>query len=140
MLRLAGHRGTVEGSCCPVLAFHGDETAFIEPEPGIELAAWLDYRARHWPGTANPHLFITQRSALGLGPAGHRWIKLKTGVPGGVQAIREDRILYEAHASGGDPRRLCDLFGLSVSAAERYTATLDHPDLINKARNGATFG
>ncbi len=49
------------------------------------LAAWLDYRARHWPRTANPHLFLTMRSALGTRPVCDRWIKLKTGVPGGVQ-------------------------------------------------------
>jgi hypothetical protein len=44
-----------------------------------------------------------------------------------VQAIREDRILHEAHATKGDVRHLCDLFGLSVAGAQRYTATLDHP-------------
>ena len=104
----------------------------------VRLAAWLDYRTRHWPGTANPHLFITMRSALGLNPAGDRWLFLKTGVPGGVQAIREDRILHEAHASGGDIRRICDLFGLWVSAAERYAATIDHPDLIAKATGQET--
>ena len=31
--------------------------------------------------------------------------------------------------SGGDQRRLADLFGLSIDAAARSTATLDHPDL-----------
>jgi len=49
------------------------------------------------------------------------------GMP--VHRIREDRILDEAHASSGDVRRLCDLFGLSIKGAERYTATLDHPSL-----------
>ena len=29
------------------------------------------------------------------------------------QALREDRILHEIHATGGDVRRLCDLFGVS---------------------------
>jgi hypothetical protein len=51
-----------------------------------------------------------------------------------VQTLREDRILHEAHATGGDPRRISDLFGLSISAATRYTNTIDHPDLI--ARSG----
>jgi hypothetical protein len=109
-----------------------DRTVLLAGPARVRLAAWLDYRARHWPDTANPHLFITMRSALGLNPVGDRWIGLKTGIAGGVQAIREDRILHEAHATGGDIRRICDLFGLSVTAAERYTATLDHPDLIAK--------
>lgn len=32
-------------------------------------------------------------------------------------------------ATGGDLRRLCDLFGLSISGAERYRSALNHPDL-----------
>ncbi|MFF1301609.1 hypothetical protein [Streptomyces sp. NPDC058307] len=39
--------------------------------------------------------------------------------------LREDRLLHEAEATGGDPRRICDLFGLSVGAALRYTGTVD---------------
>jgi hypothetical protein len=50
-----------------------------------------------------------------------------------VKAIREDRILHEVHASSGDIRRICGLFGLSISAAERYVGTIDHPDLIVKS-------
>jgi hypothetical protein len=43
------------------------------------------------------------------------------------QAIREDRILHEAHATSGDVLPLIDLSGLSVEGAQRYTATVDHP-------------
>ena len=113
-----------------------DRTVPLAAPARVRVAAWLDYRARHWPRTANPHLFVSMRSALGLNPVGDRWLYLKTGIPGGVQALREDRILHEAHASGGDIRLLCDLFGLSVTAASRYTATIDHPDLIARARGG----
>ncbi|MFP8905864.1 hypothetical protein [Streptomyces atacamensis] len=31
---------------------------------------WLDYRRSRWPNTANPHLLITQKTAVELGPAG----------------------------------------------------------------------
>jgi integrase len=93
------------------------------------LAAWLDYRNTRWPNTANPHLFVHYRTATQTRPVGLHWLHLKLG--SSVRAIREDRILDEAHASAGDLRRLCDLFGLSVKAAERYTATLDHPALAN---------
>jgi hypothetical protein len=41
-----------------------------------------------------------------------------------AQAIREDRILDEAIATG-DVRRICDLFGLTVEAALRYTGGCD---------------
>ena len=53
------------------------------------------------------------------------WITKRLGIS--AQAIREDRILHEAHATRGDVRRLIDLFGLSVEGAQRYTATVDHP-------------
>ena len=53
------------------------------------------------------------------------WITTRLGIS--AQAIREDQILHEVHATGGDVDRLCDLFGLSISGAERYTATVDHP-------------
>ena len=78
-----------------------------------------------WPGTANPHLFIHYRTAIHTGPVNHDWVTARLGMS--AQALREDRILHEAHATRGDVRRLCDLFGLSVSGAERYTATVDHP-------------
>jgi len=94
------------------------------------VTVWLDERARRWPATANPHLFIHARTALGTGPVGQRWVKLKTGLT--ARVMREDRILDEAHATGGDVRRLCDLFGLTVKGAQRYTATLSHPSLTSQ--------
>jgi integrase len=98
----------------------------------VRLTNYLDYRHRSWPNSANPHLFLTTRSANDTTPAGARWIKLKIDITGGTQALREDRVLDEAHATGGDLRRVCDMFGLSVTAAQRYTTTVDHPDLITK--------
>lgn len=46
-----------------------------------------------------------------------------------TQAIREDRILDELHATGGDVRRICDLFGLTITGAARYACVLNHPEL-----------
>jgi hypothetical protein len=105
----------------------GDRTILLASPVRQRLAAWLDYRNKRWPNTANPHLFIHYRTATQTRPVGVHWLHLKLGNP--VRVIREDRILNEAHASAGDLRRLCDLFGLSVKAASRYTATLDHPSL-----------
>ncbi|MEQ7011384.1 hypothetical protein ABN028_35000 [Actinopolymorpha sp. B17G11] len=91
------------------------------------LTAWLDHRAARWPNTANPHLFINTRTAGRLGQVSGGWINHILGVS--AQTVREDRILDEAIATDGDTRRLCDLFGLSIKAAERYTNTLDHARL-----------
>ena len=35
-------------------------------------------------------------------------------------------IVDEVRASGGDVKRICELFGITVETAMRYTATLDH--------------
>jgi len=45
-----------------------------------------------------------------------------------TRMLREDRILHETYASGGDVPRLCDLFGLTVGAPVRYLPSLE-PDL-----------
>jgi hypothetical protein len=96
------------------------------------LDAYLDERGASYPNSPNPHLFIHWRNAMYLRPVTPWWIRRRLGMSG--QAIRQDRILDEAHATAGDVRQVCDLFGLSVAMALRYTATvarianLDHPD------------
>jgi hypothetical protein len=82
------------------------------------LAAWLDERACRWPATVNPHLFINWYTAVRETPVSSPWISHTLGTS--PQAVREDRILDESLATGGDVRRLCDLFGLTVGGAERY--------------------
>ncbi|MDQ8707957.1 hypothetical protein RCO28_36650 [Streptomyces sp. LHD-70] len=61
-------------------------------------------------------------------PVSNVWINDVLGIP--TSRLREDRLLHEAEATGGDPRRICDLFGLSVGAALRYTGAIDHPGLV----------
>jgi hypothetical protein len=99
----------------------------IPPPVQQRLAAHLDHRTRRWPNTANPHLFVNQRTAAQTGPVGRRWIRLTLQLP--PRALREDRILDEAHARPGDARRLCDLFDMTVHTAERFTVAVEHPDL-----------
>lgn len=113
---------------------HVDGRTIVLAEPVRQrLATYLDYRNRRWPSSINPHLFLHYRTAGRLGPVGQRWIWLTIGPGINAAAIREDRILNEAHATGGDQRRLADLFGLSIQASTRYTATVDHPDLTQIA-------
>lgn len=108
------------------LALEGRDVPLAGPVL-VRLGAWLDHRARTWPGSINPHLFISRRSAPRLVPVGRQFPWKRTNLR--PQALREDRILQEIHATGGDIRRICDLFGLSVQAATRYAATLGHPEL-----------
>lgn len=90
------------------------------------LSAWLDERARRWPGTINPYLFINKNTAVRTDPVSVAWITQTIGFP--AKLIRQDRILDEALASGGDVRRLSDMFGINVQTALRYAHTTDQPD------------
>ncbi|HUY44559.1 MAG TPA: hypothetical protein VMV92_02350 [Streptosporangiaceae bacterium] len=105
-----------------------DRTILLARPVRDRITAWLDYRAIRWPNTANPHLLVNTQTAVRTGPVSHWWINQTLGLA--AQAVREDRILDEAIATGGDVRRLCDLFGLSVKGAWRYAAALGHPTLI----------
>jgi hypothetical protein len=93
------------------------------------LTAYLNHRQTRWPYTSNPYLFVTTRTASSDVPVSRRWVWQALGPKLSAADVRQDRILDEAHATGGDVRRLADLFGLSVKAGSRYTATVDHPDL-----------
>jgi hypothetical protein len=89
-------------------------------EPARErLNHWLDQRARRWPNTSNPYLFINHYTAVRTTPVTHFWINKTLGIP--PRTIRDDRILHEAIATQGDARRLCDLFGLHIASTVRYT-------------------
>ena len=107
----------------------GDRTILLAGPVRARVTAWLDYRARRWPRTQNPHLLVNAYTAVRLGQVSAHYL---TGTLGASpQAVREDRILHEAQASSGDLRRVMDMFGLSVKGASRYTDTLGHPDLHN---------
>ncbi|WP_395108474.1 hypothetical protein [Actinomadura sp. SCN-SB] len=106
----------------------GDRTVLLADPVRQRLTRWLDHRAARWPATLNAHLFVNAYTAVRIGKVSHFYVIETVGMP--PHRIREDRILDEAHATGGDVRRLCDLFGLSIKGAERYTSTLETPDLV----------
>ena len=95
------------------------------------LAAWLDHRAMTWPATINPHLFINRRTGPRLTPVSRSFPLSHVSVA--ARTLREDRILDEVRAFGGDIRRICELFNITVDTAMRYTATLDTSDARNPA-------
>jgi hypothetical protein len=110
----------------------GDQVVLLAEPVRQRLRAYLDDRQRCWPNSANPHLFIHYRNAGSTRPATAWWVRKRLGMS--PQAIRQDRILDEAHASRGDVRRVCDLFGLSIAGAYRYTVTASHA-AINESRS-----
>lgn len=102
----------------------GNRSILLAEPVRVRLAAWLSHRNQRWPTTANPHVFLNHRNSSRTTAVGGRWLTLATGIP--IHLMREDRILHEARATGGDVRRICDLFGLTVEGALRY---LPEPDL-----------
>jgi hypothetical protein len=106
---------------------HLDGRTIPLAEPVLpRLSAWLDYRTAKWPATINPHLLVSLKTGPRLTPVSRGFPQGRQGLA--IQALREDRILDEVRASGGDVRRICELFGISVETAIRYTNTLDHTD------------
>ena len=109
---------------------HVDGRVLPLAEPVQErLTTYLTHRNTTWPHTPNGHLFINHRTIRRDNPVGHRWLRQTVGPGLTPSALREDRILNEANATGGDVRALADLFGLSINASTRYAATISHPDL-----------
>lgn len=89
--------------------------------PHRALLAWLEHRRATWPLTANPHVLISERTALDNGPVSHyylKWHLLLRGVH--LEHIRADRVLHEALTVGTDPLHLALVFNLSHTTASRY--------------------
>lgn len=107
----------------------GDNAVVIADPARTRVNVWLAERARRWPNTANPHVFISARTAVRTTPVSDAWITDKLRVS--PQKLREDRILAEAIANGGDIRRLCDLFDISVMTAQRYADVVLRPNEHN---------
>jgi len=88
------------------------------------LVAWLDHRRRRWPNTANAHLLISARTAVGHGPVSAPGINLMLrGLPATLERLRIDRQLEEALTHRADPLHLAVVFDLDESTAIRYAAS-----------------
>ena len=85
------------------------------------ITDWLDCRRQRWPNTANPHLLINRRTALGTEPVGRLWLTnpLRHQVAT-LERLRVDRQLEEALTHGPDPLHLAEVFGIAEMTAIRY--------------------
>jgi hypothetical protein len=100
---------------------HIDGRIILLAAPVLDLlAAYLDYRNRRWPNTANPHLFLHYRSASRLEPVGQRWIWLIIGRAStpGPSAKTASSTKPTPPAATPDASRTC-----SVSASKPAPAT-----------------
>lgn len=118
--------------------FLPNHTVLLAAPVRERLASWLDERGQRWPNTRNAHLFVNFYTAVRVQPVSGRWILATTGIP--PRDIRRDRIAHEAIATGGDLRRICDLFGISISSAERYSHASDQPATTDSTVGSPTRG
>lgn len=86
------------------------------------LRAWLAYRHATWPHTPNRHVLLSEKTALGDGPVSRGYVNFHLKPHGvSVERIRRDRVLHEALTGRADPLHLALMFGISQSAASKYT-------------------
>nr|WP_138968746.1 hypothetical protein [Streptomyces sp. YIM 121038] len=107
-------------------------TLYLEQFTHQLAADWLTYRYQRWPTSTNPHLLVSQKTAVDPDhPAVHPGM-LRLVLPKGVtpEGLRQDRILNEALETA-DPLKLMRLFGITERTAMRYVKAA-HPERTAK--------
>jgi integrase len=85
------------------------------------ISDYLGYRRSRWPGTANPHVLISQQTAHDIRPVTSYYLsRLFKGHGISLDRMRTDRWLEEALSRGPDPLHLAAVFGISANTAMRY--------------------
>jgi hypothetical protein len=134
IVALAGVHAARSSTICALLLTDADPGSGRlllagKPRPLDDLTArllrtWLEARRARWPRTANPHLLINAQTALGTGPASRTWATTTLrGHAATIEALRVDRQLEEAMATGADPLHLAVTFGLDPGTAVRYASS-----------------
>ncbi|MEY9988005.1 hypothetical protein ABIE67_000037 [Streptomyces sp. V4I8] len=107
-------------------------TVYLEEFTHQMATEWLTYRHRRWPASTNPHLLVSQKTALDPDQPAVSIGLLQGVLPKGVtlEGLRQDRILNEAFENA-DPLKLMRLFGITEQTAMRYVAAA-HPERTAK--------
>ncbi|MFF3642649.1 hypothetical protein [Streptomyces sp. NPDC002564] len=102
-------------------------TLYLEELTHQLAVDWTAYRHQCWPASTNPHLLVSQVSAVDPDHPAVSMGLLSAALPRGLtlSGLRQDRILNEASESA-DPLRLMRLFGVTGQTAMRYV-TVAHP-------------
>jgi len=114
-------------SCRLTVTWRSRHRVIYLDEVTVTLASqWLRYRHQRWPDSRNPHLLVSQQTAVEAGPVSYSWLR-DIFNPLGVHStrLRQDRILDEARHTA-DPVHLVRVFGSTDDTAMRYVYTA-HP-------------
>ncbi|MFC8593809.1 hypothetical protein [Streptomyces atroolivaceus] len=107
-------------------------TLYLEELTHQLAADWTAYRHHRWPVSSDPHLLVTQKTAVDPDHPTVSRGTLSGSLPRGLtlSGLRQDRILNEA-AENADPLRLMRLFGITEKTAMHYV-TAAHPERTAK--------
>ena len=120
----------------PVHHLHGRNllrhTLYLEELTHQLAADWTTYRHRRWLASTNPHLLVSQKTAVDPDHPAVSIGTLRAALPQGLtlDGLRQDRILNEAFESA-DPLKLMRLFGITEQTAMRYVGAA-HPERTAK--------
>jgi hypothetical protein len=96
---------------------------------GQALRGWLELRRVRWPASANPHLLVNQSTAGGLTPVTRGYVQVGFArLDVTAEDLRVDRLLAEVEATGADPLKLTEFFGITEPTAIRYCLGFASPD------------
>ena len=84
------------------------------------LLAWLDYRRATWPDTANRHVLISRKSALGTGPVSPDYLDKHQRAASPSSTSGATASCSEALATGADPLHLALVFNIDHTNAMAY--------------------
>lgn len=104
-------------------------TVYLDELTHTLAIAWLRERHRRWPGTANPHLLVSQQTAaMDTLPPISSMVMTDIFRPLGLSPskLRQDRILDKAMHTA-DPVHLMRVFGISAKTAMKYVYAA-HPE------------
>lgn len=107
----------------------GRHTVYVDELTHSLAATWLRERHRRWPTSANPHLLVSQQTAvMDKDPPVAREVIYLVFRPLGLSPskLRQDRILDEARHTA-DPVHLMRVFGIADRTAMHYVSTA-HPE------------
>lgn len=99
---------------------YGRRIVYLDEVTAALASRWLRYRHHRWPGSRNPHLLVSQQTAVDTSAVGPTMIGAMFE-PLGVRPdrLRQDRILDEARHTA-DPVHLVRVFGITESTAINY--------------------
>lgn len=117
----------------PLLTARGDRP--LDPFISAAFVRHLQFRHSRWPCISNPHLLFTRRTESDRNSVSQAWLgSMFRKLPATAAQLRQDRILEEAEAAGGDPLHLASMFGFQAQTGLRY-ARAAHPELMPPGRS-----